>query len=185
MKVAWNFATEHFPIHRESRMYLPPKQPSPPPSVSRPPSPQQDVQPHPISVRLFQRTIDSLCGKILELTDGISDLDDVEQFIKKVLIRNLKQRRFFTKRRPLRYSEYDKATIQVRSRLKELLTYLMKTPVGHLDHGTLDFYMGQIDKGCLAMAVLEGQTSSRRFRSFSRRKNMEHYKETTTRKFNL
>lgn len=185
MNVAWNFATEHFPIHRESRRYSPPKQasPHPPPSVSRPPSPQQDVQPHPISVRLFQRTVESLCGKILELTDGISGLDDVEQFIQKVLTRNLKQRRF-TKRRPLRHSEYDKAMITVRSRLKELLTYLEKTPVGHLDHGTLDFYMRQIDEGCLAMAVLEGQTSSRRFRSFSRRTNMKHHKEKT-RKFNL
>ena len=188
MNVVKKFWSEHLPNHRNLPQYSPP-QPSPSPTpipslpVARPPSPQQDVQFHPISVRMFQRTIESLCGKILELTDGISGLDDVDEFIRKVLTRNLKQRRFFTKRRPLRHSNYDKAMITVRSRLKELLTYLEKTPVGRLDHETLDFYMRQIDEGCLAMAVLKGQTSSRRFRSFSRLKNMNHHKEP--RKFKL
>jgi|LauGreDrversion4_2_1035121.scaffolds.fasta_scaffold04732_7 hypothetical protein len=218
MNVAWNFWSEHLPNHRNLPQYSPPSQPSPSPTpipspipslpVARPPSPQQDIQFHPISVRMFQKNIESLCGKILEITDEISGLDDVDEFIRKVLTRNLKQRRFYTKRRPLRYSDYDEAMIHVRSKLKELLTYL-KTyhndmqnymthyvrkklpslkllkdlpkepePKPQLDGDILDSLMRDIDEGCLAMAVLEGQTSSRRFRnSFSRKKNMDHYKE--------
>ena len=127
MNVVGKFWSENLPIHRESQYSLP-EQPSPlpTPSVTRPPLPQQVIQ-HRISLRDFQRKVESLCIQILELTDTTSDLKDVGKSIKRILKRASEQHRLLsTKRRPLRRSSYDSAMITIRSNLQNLLDYLIK-----------------------------------------------------------